>query len=778
MSFSERRLMPGPHKQQALFPDQGDLESAFSSLAADDPVADIGTALIPDAFAPAPALQPVGLADPASASIAGAQTPSPQAPAAPTPDLTFTWAGTTEAVQPADGKVAAGQMQPPDCSLAAGPNCIITTVNDQIDIYNKTGTLLSGESLNQLFNVPSSTFLFDPRVTFDQFYGRFIVIADDQTGSNSVVHVAVSKDSNPLDGWWIYAFNVKLGNSWLDQPNPGVDGSSFYFSGNYYDLSSSGNMPSMPSQEWALDMNALSTGGTVTPYVYSVADIGAPSSDTFQYAPAHMYGSQPGFTGTFLVSYEQSNSGSDTLNIIEFSNAAQGTANWNSFSINVGNISDEDTQDARQQGTTDTLDVGDSRIEWAIWRNDKLYAVNEIRIGSGADARDVVHWFVVDTTNLNNLKLLSQGNIDYGSGVDTYYGNLTVDSAGNIIIGYSYSGSTSFAGSVYGVIPAGASGLQDGGVSLAEGQGTYSGNRWGDFSGVALDPSDNGSFWVFNQYATNTDSWATTIGGYHVPSLYALPVTADDLMTLQQGIQGSTNPTEANSAAAAIDAVPATQTVAGYANQLLSNSLPLSQVAMSVDALMFGGVDNVAEFDKLATGFLPPQLFNAAKFGFDTTVYDAQALGLALAGGNGSSNAFATNYGSLSASAFAQAAGAATGVSTGAIQNFASNWIQFYTAHPAATFGLSVTLASYGAAFGDAVGVALLNATAAHLQSLVPNALIDNAEGLLLVGSPLASQPTAHALQGSSGLGSALAPDAQVQLAGVLPDTLVPAYGL
>jgi hypothetical protein len=91
---------------------------------------------------------------------------------------------------------------------------------------------------------------------------------------------------------------------------------------------------------------------------------------------------------------------------------------------------------------------------------------------------------------------------------------------------------------------------------------------------------------------------------------------------------------------------------------------------MAVDALMFGAVDKVAEFTKLSTGFLPPQLSNAAQFGFNTTVYDAEALGLALAGGNGTSNAFATNFGSLSVSAFAQAVAAATGVSTNAIQQF------------------------------------------------------------------------------------------------------------
>jgi hypothetical protein len=641
--------------------------------------------------------------------------------------------------------------------MAAGTNCIITVVNDHIDIYNKTGTELSGQSLNAFFNVPSTNFVFDPVATWDQYNGRFIVVADDQTGSNSVVHVAVSKDSNPLDGWWIYDFNVKIGNSWLDRPQVGVDGSSLYFQGNYFDFSTK----AYTSEFWALNMSALASGQSVTPYFYTLTSLGAPFADT--YIPAHMYGSETGLNGDFLVSYNQNNSGNDTLYVIEVSNAAGGTATHNFQSLNVGDISDASPSGARQLGSSTLIDDGDGRIEAAVWRANELYAVTEIRIGSGSSAHDVVHWFVVDTSNLNSLKLLSQGNIDYGSSDDTYYGNMTVDSAGNMIIGYSFSGPTVYASSVYAVIPAGGTALQNGGVYLAEGQGTYSGYtnantgtpqdghyRWGDYSGIAIDPSDNGSFWVFNEYATNQTSqnnnWATTIGGYHVPSLYALPITVGDLTTLQLGIEAFTNVTEATSVAAAIDAVPAGQTVASYADLLILNNLPLSQVAMAVDALMFGAVDKVAEFTKLSTGFLPPQLSNAAQFGFNTTVYDAEALGLALAGGNGTSNAFATNFGSLSVSAFAQAVAAATGVSTNAIQQFVTNWIHFYTANPTATHGLSVTLASDGAAFGDAVGVALVNPTAANLQSLVPNALIDNAEGVLIVGTPLANQPIAHPL--------------------------------
>jgi hypothetical protein len=231
-------------------------------------------------------------------------------------------------------------------------------------------------------------------------------------------------------------------------------------------------------------------------------------------------------------------------------------------------------------------------------------------------------------------------------------------------------------------------------------------------------------------------------------------VTAADLLQLQLGIEMLQNPTEANAEAAAINA--GTDTVYRYAVKLLAANISLSQVAMAVDSLMFGVTDNTTELTKLATQFLPSQVAVANANGFNPTVYAAETLGLGLAGGNGTSNAFATNFGSLSVSAFAQAVAAATGVNANAIQGFVTNWINFYTANPAAIGGLSVTLASYGAAFGDAVGVALLNPTATNLQALVPNALIDNAEGTYAAGTPLGAQPTHASLQGEILLSSPL----------------------
>ncbi|WP_316172195.1 VCBS repeat-containing protein [Bradyrhizobium sp. SZCCHNRI3037] len=438
-----------------------------------------------------------------------------------TPNLTISWAGVTES--------GAGGYFPPDCGIAAGVNYVCTTVNDHFDVYSKTGAHVIGESLQTLFNVPGSDFVFDPQVTYDQNSGRFVVIADNRTGSSSSIDIAISRDGNPLDGWYTFSTGVGLGNSWLDHPLLGLDGSTLYVEGNYFDFTT-GNYTQ--SGVWAWNLQSLEAGVGATAYFYSASSFGGFND---QFAPAHMYGAESGVSN-FLIEYEQL-SGTDYINVVRVNNAGTGTGSFSRQMIAVGNISDQTPTGALQSGNSTTLDDGETSIQDAVWRGNRLYAVTEIRVGFGSSAHDVVHWFVVDTSNLNALTLISQGNIDFapinGLNWDTYYGNLTVDDSGNLIIGFSVSGSSLYASSMYAVIPPNASGLTDGGNILGQGLASYvqldnlGRDRWGDYSGIAIDPTDGKSFWVFNQYANSGNAWATSIGEGHIATGASLIASHD-----------------------------------------------------------------------------------------------------------------------------------------------------------------------------------------------------------------------------------------------------------
>jgi hypothetical protein len=218
-------------------------------------------------------------------------------------------------------------------------------------------------------------------------------------------------------------------------------------------------------------------------------------------------------------------------------------------------------------------------------------------------------------------------------------------------------------------------------------------------------------------------------------SLYALPVSSSDLTALQQGIQFTTNPGEANTQADAIK--NGSTTVFAYAQSLLGKSVSTSQVAMADFAYALGKTDTVAHLGGIATGFLPPQV----KFAVDnnlaggSTVYAAQVYSLALA------TSFADFRTSLTSqvanNTFITTTANLTGTNASAIQSFFGVWLAFYTANPTAAPGLTANQAAAASAWGDAMGAALDRGpndtgpgidAARAIQTAVANALFDNAQ--------------------------------------------------
>ena len=88
------------------------------------------------------------------------------------------------------------------------------------------------------------------------------------------------------------------------------------------------------------------------------------------------------------------------------------------------------------------------------------------------------------------------------------------------------------------------------------------------------------------------------------------------------------------------------QTEFQYVNSLLSQVANTTFPAVAVEASMYGAVGTSAEVTALATQFLPAQVENATKYGFNPLVYATEALGLVFAFNNETgSTAFATGYG-------------------------------------------------------------------------------------------------------------------------------------
>jgi hypothetical protein len=101
-------------------------------------------------------------------------------------------------------------------------------------------------------------------------------------------------------------------------------------------------------------------------------------------------------------------------------------------------------------------------------------------------------------------------------------GSVAMDKAGNIAMGYSASSSSIFPSIRYtGRLAGDPLGTMESEGSLQAGSGSQTGilRRWGDYSAISVDPSDDCTFYYTNEYLKSSGSfnWSTWIGSFKFP---------------------------------------------------------------------------------------------------------------------------------------------------------------------------------------------------------------------------------------------------------------------
>jgi len=98
-------------------------------------------------------------------------------------------------------------------------------------------------------------------------------------------------------------------------------------------------------------------------------------------------------------------------------------------------------------------------------------------------------------------------------------GSAAMDQAGDLALGYSASSSTLNPAIRYtGRVPTDPSGTLESELSIIEGTGSQTNglHRWGDYSSLRIDPSDDCTFWYINEYLQSSGAfnWSTRIGSF------------------------------------------------------------------------------------------------------------------------------------------------------------------------------------------------------------------------------------------------------------------------
>jgi hypothetical protein len=433
---------------------------------------------------------------------------------------------------------------PPDPMGAAGTDRVIAVVNTMIEARSKSGTLLWRDSLRDFFNTTGpqglGTGTFDPKVIWDHYENRFVVVTLEKTdtafggASNaSRIWLAVSKTATPATAtsadWYYHTINSMINISaldrWADYPGFAVDEEAVYITNNMFAFNAGGGGFG-GVRLWIVNKGVSGGfygGGAASWNVYNPYAGGGIATTTM---PAQVFGaSGVGSTvGTYLVSYSGlSGGGIESVQVVRVDNPL-GAPSFTQQYLSVGDIENTAAAfpNAPQSGSANLISTGDRRALHAVWRDNALWMTTTVVPSSGADAgQATTHWFKLNAVGTNAITLADQGDIggnDVAASTYTFFPSVAVNAAGDAMFGFAGSAATIFAGAyAAGRQASDAAGTVQPTTTVQAGLDYYyrafggTRNRWGDYSGIATDPTDYRFFWVFNEYAATR---GTVLGSF------------------------------------------------------------------------------------------------------------------------------------------------------------------------------------------------------------------------------------------------------------------------
>lgn len=425
-----------------------------------------------------------------------------------------------------DGIAQSGWI-PPDNNLAVGPTEIFTTVNTDVAAYSKTGTLLSGPT-----NIPTifaaigglcTTYVVDPIVLYDRPADRWIIagIGDNYAGSYSEC-VAVSTTNDPAGSYALYEY--QFGSTLNDYDKLSVwatDSNSAYLATyNLFPPSGSGG-----ADLCGFDRTKMLAGNANAAMLCKET----PSSEG-SYLPSDMDGPTTPVDGTpgLFITWQNNNPGQLYLRTLTLNFSSGKATMSNPTTINVAN----DNLSCGvgfgtcvpQPGTTQELDtLGDRMMYRFAIRHfaDHDRAVFSHAVDNGGPV--AIRWYELYDP-AGSVTLNQQGTFAPDS-TYRWMSSLAEDQSADIALGYSASSASVYPAVRFtGRVPTDPLGSMESEASIIEGSGSQSGgssaNRWGDYTAMQVDPTDDCTFWYIDEYqqVTGYENWTTRIASFAFPN--------------------------------------------------------------------------------------------------------------------------------------------------------------------------------------------------------------------------------------------------------------------
>lgn len=391
---------------------------------------------------------------------------------------------------------------PPDTMGAVGPNNYVELLNGRFAVYTKSGQLLTSNTLDGFWaaaGVTASNYSFDPRILYDPFSQRwFASSADNPARANSFL-LAVSSSSDPTGPWKAFkkGSDGSSPNYWADNPMLGIDADAIYITANMFSISGTNqrdNVLVVPKSDLLLATPTIANSHLLRNVSATVG---------FSVQPVVNMNNAP--LPEPVLSYD------DVGNALRLS-VIKGplTSPTASFVTSIALTPVAQPPNAPQPGPKANIDTGDTRLSSnACLIGNNLWVAQTV----GTSTQSAVRWFHLDAT----ANTVIQSGLIYDPVLSYYYPSVAANSTGQVVIGFSGSGTAQYA-SGYAVVgrTSGAATTFSSPILLKAGVSDYqlldgTQNRWGDYSATTLDPTDPMRFWTIQERVSATDTWATQV---------------------------------------------------------------------------------------------------------------------------------------------------------------------------------------------------------------------------------------------------------------------------
>lgn len=441
---------------------------------------------------------------------------------------------------------------PPDPNGDIGPNHYVQMVNSRFQIFTRAGVSVFGPTnINTLFSGfggPCQTEnAGDPVVLYDQFADRWLVSQFTDSVGPFFNCVAISSTGDPTGTYYRYAFETP---AFPDYPKYGVWRNAYFLNTRENGGGVLGNL--------ALEREAMIAGNPVARVVRFTVAQGAAGPNGLLPADVDGFGLPPVGAPGYFVGTSDNGIGApaDAVQLYRFN------VDWANIagSTFTGPISmptaafdsifpctPTSRQCIPQPATTTKIDILSYRQRPTFrlaYRNfgtyQSLVTLQSVEASTGMAG---MRWWEIrdpaGTPFIHQEGTYGPGATD---GIHRWMGSIAMDRLGNMGMGYSVSnGNVVGQGEVYPGIrytgrlvgdPLGTMPQGEGVIANGGGSQLSTGNRWGDYTSMNIDPLDDCTFWYTNQYyiTTSNTAYATRIASFKFPNCLATrrPVTDFD----------------------------------------------------------------------------------------------------------------------------------------------------------------------------------------------------------------------------------------------------------